>query len=76
MDSTTQSYELPEDVIIDWASQYASYEELERVAKAVYHIYVTRRMQEHPESHAASIKLAHKRHGKELRKIRRREAKQ
>lgn len=44
-------YELEPDVVIEWAMSYADYRELEKVAKALYGIYVERRKNEHPEDH-------------------------
>jgi hypothetical protein len=43
--------DLTTDDIIDWLLNYASYEETEKVAKAIYSIYVQRRKTEYPELH-------------------------
>lgn len=44
-------YELDPDQIIKWASDYASYEDLEKTAKALYGIYVIWRKREYPKLH-------------------------
>lgn len=46
-----ETYEITEDQIIQWALDYAGYEELEKVAKGIYAIYVERRKKEYPENH-------------------------
>ena len=51
-----EDYELEPDKIINWAVEYASYEELQIVAKAVYGVYNLRRKRENPEEHLAAKK--------------------
>lgn len=55
-----ESYELDQDKIITWGIQYASYEELERTAKALYGVYVDRRKKEQPDLHKANKKAKKK----------------
>lgn len=43
-----ETYEVEQDNIISWGLEQASYEELERTAKALYSIYVMRRKRERP----------------------------
>jgi hypothetical protein len=50
------SYEITQDDIVDWANNYASLEELEATAKAVYSIYVQNRKATQPEKHLANKK--------------------
>lgn len=38
-----EAYEITADVIFEWADEYASYEELEKVAKGLYGIYIQER---------------------------------
>ena len=52
-------YEITQDVVIEWADSYASDEELENTAKALYSIYVQHRKATQPEKHLANRK-AHK----------------
>ena len=61
------SYEITQEEIIDWASNYASEEELETTAKAIYSIYVQNRKANHPEQHKAN-RVARKRHTKPKKK--------
>jgi hypothetical protein len=56
-DYQMEGYDLDDGQVIAWAMNYASYEELERVAKAIYGIYVQRRKQERPQSHQENRKL-------------------
>ena len=42
-------HDLEPDVIIGWAEEYASYDELEEAAKKLYAVYKTRQKQEFPE---------------------------
>lgn len=49
-----QDYELDPDQIINWATDYASYEELERVSKALYGIYAVWRKRDYPKVHQAA----------------------
>lgn len=46
-----EAYELTSEQITTWAIEYASYEELEQVAKGLYGVYVQRRKHEHPDQH-------------------------
>lgn len=46
-----EAYELDKEKIVDWATNYSSYEELEAVAKAVYAVFGERREKERPELH-------------------------
>lgn len=55
-----QEYELEVENIIDWAINQANYEDLEKVAKALYAIYVMQRKREHPEDHRANRQLRRK----------------
>lgn len=41
--------ELTKEEILEWALDYAGYEELEETAKALYTVYTSRRRTEHPE---------------------------
>lgn len=43
--------EITPEMIIDWAIQYASYEELEVVSKGLYGIYAQQRKNDHPKEH-------------------------
>jgi hypothetical protein len=44
-------YDLTPETITSWAVEYASYTELEQVAKALYGLYVQRRKVEQPKKH-------------------------
>lgn len=44
-----ETYDVTSDQVIDWAIQHASYEELERTAKALYGLYVEERKRKYPE---------------------------
>lgn len=44
--------ELSKEKILEWALDYASYEELEETAKALYAVYTSRRRTEKPELEA------------------------
>lgn len=59
-------YDLTEDQIIDWAINYAGFEELESVAKALYGIYAQRRKTEYPELHKTNKKIRKKYNQKAL----------
>lgn len=50
------TYDVTPGSILDWAQQYASYEELEQVAKALYSIYVQERKHNYPEEHKKNRK--------------------
>lgn len=43
-----ETYELEPDKIINWAIEYANYEDLESVAKGLYSIYKSRQKNERP----------------------------
>lgn len=45
------SGEITPELIIDWAIQYASYEELEKVSKGLYGIYAQQRKNDYPKEH-------------------------
>lgn len=45
-----ESYDLDETTIIDWAVNFATFEELERTAKALYGVYVETRKKTAPEA--------------------------
>lgn len=49
-----ESYEIEPDNIINWAVEYASYEDLEAVAKSLYSIYIMRRKKENPPAQKAA----------------------
>jgi hypothetical protein len=51
-----EEYELEPDKIINWAVNYASYEDLQTVAKAIYGVYNIRRKKENPAEHYAAKK--------------------
>lgn len=44
-----ETYELEPDKIINWATEYASYEELEQVAKSLYSVFKSRQKSEKPD---------------------------
>ena len=44
-----ETYELEPDKIINWATEYASYEDLEQTAKSLYSIFKARQKAEKPE---------------------------
>ena len=44
-----ETYELEPDKIINWATEYASYEDLEQTAKVLYSLYKTRQKAEKPQ---------------------------
>lgn len=46
-----ETYELDQDKIITWATEYASYEELEGVAKAIYSVFKSRQKAEMPDKY-------------------------
>lgn len=50
----TDLYNLTAKDVLDWFKDYASFEELEDTAKAVYSIYVQERKQKFPEKHKAN----------------------
>ena len=54
-----ESYDLEPDKIINWAINYAGYEELQDVAKSLYSIYSVRRKKERPNEYKAA-KIARK----------------
>lgn len=55
-----ESYELGPDKIINWAVEYADYDDLESTAKSLYSIYVTRRKREFPQLQKAAQKAKKK----------------
>lgn len=61
-------YDLDPDKILIWATDYASYEELEQTAKALYGVYVIWRKRSYPEQHAKAkmqrrqVRVANKSH--------------
>lgn len=65
-------YDLTADEVLEWCNDYASYEDLEHTAKAVYAIYVQERKQKYPEKHQANKvakkKITKKRYPKGYRK--------
>lgn len=46
-----ETYELEPDKILNWAIDYASYEDLELTAKPLYSIYKARQKAEKPEKY-------------------------
>lgn len=46
-----ETYELEPDKIINWATEYASYEDLDQVAKSLYSVFKARQKAEKPESY-------------------------
>ena len=54
-----ESYDLEPDKIINWAVEYASYDELESTAKAIYSLYITRRKTEKPDEQKKAKKAYH-----------------
>jgi|VirMetMinimDraft_7_1064189.scaffolds.fasta_scaffold00826_28 hypothetical protein len=58
-----EDYELEPDKIISWATQYASYEELEYTAKQLYGVYTVWRKKEFPE-----LEKKAKKHKQQFRK--------
>lgn len=59
-----ESHDIEPDRIIDWAVSYADYDELEKVAKALYSLYIQRRRTEQPEAQAKARKWRNKYHQK------------
>ena len=55
-----EPYELTKDQIINWAINYAGYEELEEVAKAVYSQHKQRQKAERPDEFQNAKKLKNK----------------
>lgn len=55
-----ESYELTPEQIIAWSIQYAGYDELEEVAKALYALYVERRKRDRPEEQAKIKKIPYR----------------
>lgn len=51
-----EDYDLEPDKIINWAVNYANYDELESTAKAIYSVYTMRRKKEQPALHKAAKK--------------------
>lgn len=44
-----EAYDIDTELVIQWALNYADYQELETVAKTVYGIYIEQRKKLHPE---------------------------
>jgi len=63
-----EDYELDPDKIINWAVGYASYEDLQMVAKALYGMYVIQRKRDHPEEHTKAKKAKREFRRKGLKK--------
>lgn len=59
-----EAYELDREKIVDWATNYASYDELEAAAKAVYAVFGERRKKERPELHRQAKEYKKKKWGK------------
>lgn len=55
-----EPYELDKDKIILWAQGYATYQELEDCAKAIYAIYVMQRKKDHPNEQRKAKAIKHK----------------
>lgn len=68
-----ESYELTKEQVIDWAINYASYEELEETAKAMYSHHKQRQKTERPYEYvnAKKIKNQIKKEKEKERKARR-----
>lgn len=71
-----EAYDLTKEKIVEWAIEYASYEELEEVAKALYSQHKQRQKAERPDEYinAKKIKNKIKREQAKQRKIKRKEA--
>ena len=63
-----ETYELEPDKIINWATEYASYEDLEQVAKSLYSIFKTRQKAEKPESYKGAKQYRKKYNKRRLQK--------
>ena len=48
--------ETDKEKVIDWALNYATYEELEETAKALYALYVQQRKHDYPDKHRIAKK--------------------
>ena len=59
-----ETYELEPDKIINWATEYASYEDLEKTAKAVYSVFKIEQREKYPDKYKAAkvYKAKHKSH--------------
>lgn len=62
------SYDITPEQVIDWAVNYAGYDDLETVAKAIYGHYVERRKRERP----ADAKKAKQRRVRVVYKVKKR----
>lgn len=52
-----EPYDLDENIIINWAVNYSSYQELEKVSKSLYGIYIKRRKVDYPKLHRKNKNL-------------------
>ena len=59
-----EAYELTPETIIDWATNHASHEDLERTAKAVYSVFKIEQREKYPDKYKAAkaYKAKHKSH--------------
>lgn len=55
-----EAHELTPELIIEWASNHAPYEELEAVAKGVYNVYKAEQRESHPEDFKKAKAYKHK----------------
>jgi hypothetical protein len=62
-----EANEITTEKLVAWAEDYASYEDLERAAKALYGMYVQRRKIENPKAHSAN-KRAKQKHVRKLQR--------
>jgi hypothetical protein len=53
-------YEITKEDMISWAINYATYDDLEEIAKSLYGLYVQRRKHEHPQAHSAARQMKKK----------------
>lgn len=63
-------YDITTEDIIDWAQNYASDEELEQAAKAIYSIYVLNRKEKAPEKHKANKAISRQLHKSKKKPLR------
>jgi signal recognition particle subunit SEC65 len=64
-----EPYEIEKDAIIEWAVNYATYDELEDIAKPLYALYKERQLKLYPKQYAKTEK--YKIHKNKLRKAER-----
>ena len=62
-----ETYELTPDRVVDWAMHYASYDELQLVAKTLYGLYVEERKHKYPAEQKANKKAFMQRKRQEKR---------